>query len=156
MKKIIICIIAAAVFAGALAGVLIYRHSSVKTDQVQEYSDAAQAVEAASFDLDYTDRLAGVPSTGYRSNSSMIEVAYGNAGYIRKMLGKADIGEERADLTEVTEQTINGYQVTLKGKGGKFFTAEWSYNSFAYVISITDAQGGVTLEEMTDYIQSIR
>ncbi|MBR4450358.1 MAG: hypothetical protein IKS39_00805 [Clostridia bacterium] len=156
MKKTAICIIMAAVLVAAVAAVIVIKNKTVKNDRVREYSNIEQAVEAADFDMDYTDRLAGVPATGYSSNSSTIEITYGDAGFIRKTLGVTDNSDRRADLDEKTEQSINGYKVTLRGRDGKYYLATWEYNSFAYTISISDSQEGATLEEMTDYINSIR
>ncbi|MBR3620146.1 MAG: hypothetical protein IKN56_01455, partial [Clostridia bacterium] len=84
MKKKAICIIMAAVLVAAVAAVIVIKNKTVKNDRVREYSNIEQAVEAADFDMDYTDRLAGVPATGYSSNSSTIEITYGDAGFIRK------------------------------------------------------------------------
>ena len=156
MKKKVLCIIMVAVLAAGIAAVIVLKNKTVKSDKVKEYGNIEQAIEAADFDLDYTDRLAGVPATGYSSNSSTIEITYGDAGFIRKTLGVADNSDSRSDLTEKDEQTINGYNVKLSGKDGKFYLATWEYNSFAYTVSINDSQEGVSLEEMTDYINSIR
>lgn len=69
-----------AVLAAAIAAVNVIKNKSVNSNKVKEYGNIEQAVQAADFDMDYTDRLAGAPATGYSSNSSTIEVSYGDAG----------------------------------------------------------------------------
>ena len=71
-----------AVLVAAIAAVIVIKNKSFRKDKVQEYSDIEQAMEAADFNMDYTDRLAGVPATGYSSNSSTIEITYGDAGWL--------------------------------------------------------------------------
>ncbi len=66
-----------AVLAAAIAAVIVIKNKSVNSNKVKEYGNIEQAVQAADFDMDYTDRLAGAPATGYSSNSSTIEVTYG-------------------------------------------------------------------------------
>ena len=144
------------VLAGIIAAVMFMKKSSGSEDKVQDYEDAQQAVDAAAFDFDYTDRLVGVPATGYKSNTGMIEITYGDAGFVRKALESEENAEERSDLTEEDTQNINGYDVTLRGKDGKIYLATWNYNGFDYMVSINDGQEGVSVEDMSDYIYSIR
>ena len=151
MKKKILC----AVLIGLLvigAAVLILLKQTNVIGKSGEASD--HAAEAAAFEMEYSDRLCGVPVTNVTSNSSTVEVTYGNAGFARKTLGVVNNSDNRKDLTEETVQTIGSYSVTLKGKGDIYYLATWTYNSYAYTISINDSEEGVTLEEMTDYIVS--
>ncbi|MBR2732525.1 MAG: hypothetical protein IKD72_11145 [Clostridia bacterium] len=136
------------------AGVLIFVHQ--KRDGGRFSNGGEAAANTTSFNMQYSDRLVGVPVTGVESNSSTIEVTYGDAGYSRKTLGVKDNSDSRNDLTEQTAQSIGGYDVTLKGKNGSYYLATWTYNSFAYTISISDAYNGADLSEMTEYILSTR
>ena len=86
----------------------------------------------------------------------MIEITYGDAGFVRKALESEENAEERSDLTEEDTQNINGYDVTLRGKDGKIYLATWNYNGFDYMVSINDGQEGISVEDMSDYIYSIK
>ena len=146
MKKKILCIVLiAALIIGA--GVLI---------AVKSKSSKGEVTQEAAFDIEYSDRLDGVPATDTSSNSSSIEVTYGDAGFTRKTLGVADNSDKRPDLKEESEQAVGEYNVTFLGKNGKIYVAKWTYNSFAYTISINDSRDGVDVDEMIDYIKSTR
>ena len=146
MKKKILCIVLIALLIIG-AGVLI---------AVKNKSSKGEATQEAAFDIEYSDRLDGVPATDTSSNSSSIEVTYGDAGFTRKTLGVADNSDKRSDLKEKSEQAVGEYNVTFLGKNGKIYVAKWTYNSFAYTISINDSRDGVDIDEMIDYIKSTR
>ena len=111
MKKKILCIVLiAALIIGA--GVLI---------AVKSKSSKGEVTQEAAFDIEYSDRLDGVPATDTSSNSSSIEVTYGDAGFTRKTLGVADNSDKRPDLKEESEQAVGEYNVTFLGKNGKIY-----------------------------------
>ena len=147
-KKVLCAVLIALLVIGAAVLIIVKQHGNK--------SGGEQAAEAANFEFEYSDRLCGVPVTEYTSNSSTIEVTYGDAGFARKTLGVTDNSDSRSDLTEVTNDTINGYEVTFKGKDGSIYLATWTYNSFAYTISISDTLEGADINEMTEYIESTR
>ena len=151
MKKKIIAAVLVALLVIAAVVLIVYGQKT--SDSGREMT---QSVDSANFNMQYSDRLAGVTVTNVKSNSSTIEVTYGDAGYCRKTLGVADNSDNRSDLDEEVQQDITGYRVTLKGKGGSYYLATWSYNSFAYTISIDGQSGGVSLDEMTEYIKATR
>ena len=153
MKKKLFCVILIALLVISAAALIIFRQ---KTNSNTESGDTDSGIESANFDIQYSDRLVGVPVTSTESNSSTIEVKYGDAGYTRKTLGVSDNSDRRNDLTEESSQTVGVYEVTLKGKDGKLYLATWTYNSFAYTISISDSYDGVDLNEMTEYIMATR
>ncbi len=154
LKKTVSVIVLIAVLAGGISSVIFLK--SKLTDNTQQSDTMDTLTEAAAFDMIYSDRLAGVPVTDYYSDSSTIEVSYGDAGFIRKTLGSADDIDNRTNLTESEERIINGNKVTLMGTGGKYYLATWKNNSFSYVISINDTYEGVSFEDMSDYISSTR
>ena len=153
MKKKLFCVILIALLVISAAALIIFRQ---KTNSNTESGDTDSGIESANFDIQYSDRLVGVPVTSTESNSSTIEVKYGDAGYTRKTLGVSDNSDRRNDLTEESSQTVGVYEVTLRGKDGKLCLATWTYNSFAYAISISDSYDGVDLNEMTEYIMATR
>ena len=119
----------------------------------QTYENMDEAAKNVSFHMEYPDRLCGFPVTGFMSNSSMIEVQYGNNGLIRKTLGVADNSGNKTEYKESVEQSVNGITVTLKGNDGLYYLAVWNDNNFAYTVS---AATGVTVDEMTEYIEATR
>ena len=153
MKKKLFCVILIALLVISAAALIIFRQ---KTNSNTESGDTDSGIESANFDIQYSDRLVGVPVTSTESNSSTIEVKYGDAGYTRKTLGVNDNSDRRNDLAEESSQTVGVYEVTLRGKDGKLYLATWTYNSFAYTISISDSYDGVDLNEMTEYIMATR
>ena len=154
MKKKIICIVLIALLIiGAAVLIIVKQHNS---GAGKNGDGTQQTADEANFDFEYSDRLCGVPAMDYTSNSSTIEVTYGDAGFARKTLGVTDNSDKRNDLTEEDHQVINGYDVTLKGKDGKYYLATWTYNSFAYTISISSSRDGADPDEMKDYIESTR
>ncbi len=153
MKKKILCAVLIALLVIGAAVLIIFRQ---KSPDASPKSGQGQASEEANFDMEYSDRLNGVPVTDVSSNSSSIEVTYGDAGFTRKTLGVVDNSDKRNDLDENGEMTVGAYNVTLLGKNGSIYVAKWSYNSFAYTISLDGNKDGVSREEMQEYILSTR
>ena len=153
MKKKILCGVLIALLVIGAAVLIVFKQ---KNPDGFSKDGSGQISEEANFDMEYSDRLVGFPVTDYKSNSSTIEVSYGEAGFTRKTLGVVDNSDRRSDLTEETKLAVNGYDVTLRGKGGNWYLAVWTYNSFAYTISINSDREGVSTDEMTDYIKSTR
>ena len=149
MKKKVLCIVLIAALVIGAAVLIIYKQRTGGKED-------SQSAESANFDMEYSDRLKGVPVTETESNSSTIQINYGDAGFCRKTLGVVDNSDPREDLQEESNQTVGVYNVTFRGKDGKIFLATWTYNSFAYTISINDSYEGADIDEMTDYIESTR
>ena len=153
-NKIIIGVIAIVILTAAVfAAITISNEAGQNENGLQTYENMDEAAKNASFNMEYPDRLCGFPVTGFRSNSSMIEVQYGNDGFIRKTLGVADNSGDQTAYRESAEQSVNGVTVTLKGNDGLVFLSVWNDNNFAYTIS---AANGVNADEMTEYIEATR
>lgn len=153
-KKIIISIVAVVVLITAIVAVTVIKNKTVPGGgRAQSYESMEEATKEAVFNMDYPDRLGGYPATNYKANSSTIEVQYADAGFIRKTLGVADNSGSSSGFDEVSEQSVDGMKVTLKGKDGLIFLAVWKDNNYAYTISVNE---GIDVSEMTDYIESTR
>ena len=153
-NKIIIGVVAIVILIAAVFAVITISNKAGQNENgVQTYENMDEAAKNVSFHMEYPDRLCGFPVTGFRSNSSMIEVQYGNDGLIRKTLGVADNSGNKTEYTESTEQSVNGLTVTLKGNDGLVFLAVWNDNNFAYTVSVAN---GVTADEMTEYIEATK
>ena len=150
MKKLIIitvCLIA--ILAGAIITMAILKKNTVDNNGETE-------PEKASFPIEYTDRLAGYPATGTHSDSSTIEITFGDMGYIRKTYAVIDNSGEDHGFDETSERVIDGIAVTFFGENGKVRLAVWNNNNFAYTIRINSGFDGVSPEEMTEYVKATK
>ena len=153
-NKIIISIAAAVILTASVFAVITFNNKLKQNNGgAQLYDSMDDAANNSSFNMEYPDRLCGVPASGFEANSSMIEVRYGSAGFIRKTLGVTDNSSDKTEYDESGEQSVNGMTVTFKGTDGLVYLAVWNYNNFAYTIS---AVRGVAIDEMTEYIESTR
>ena len=157
-KKLIIAVavVAALAVAALIAVILLKNSAAVPDSEIKTYDTIEEAKEHADFDLVYTDRLAGYPETGYSSNGSTIEITYGSAGTVRKTCAPGSGREAGKEYGEVTEREIDGIPVTFIGTDGKIYFAAWTANDFVYTISLTADTGGVSAEEMTDYVKATK
>lgn len=155
MKKKIVVIALIAVLLTAICVVTVIKHKTVSSESTKPriFYDAAEALDAASFNMEYSDRLSGCMATEFEVNSSTVEITYADAGFIRKTLGVTDNSGNQDEFDEVNEQEINGMTVTFKGKEGHVYLATWSYNNFAYTISVNE---GVEADEMINYVEATR
>ena len=151
-KKTIISIIAVVILIAAVVSIIIFSNK-VKSGRVQTYNSMEDAKKDATFDMEYPDRLGGIPYTSFKSNSSTVEVHYGNENYIRKTLGVKDNSDINKEYKETSSQDINGMTVTFKGNDGLIYIAVWNDNNFGYTVNISS---GVTAEQMTEYIEATR
>ena len=110
----------------------------------------------ASFPIEYTDRLAGYPVTGMHSDSSTIEITFGDAGFIRKTYAVIDNSGDDQQFDETSEQMIDGMTVTFYGEKGLVYLAVWNNNNFAYTIRINPGFDGVGGDEMTEYVKATK
>ncbi len=146
-KKIIACVIALILLAGATAGVIIAKNRSA-ADTAKSYDNLEQANEAADFNLVGSDRLCGYPQTDYEASSSEVKINYAGGSYVTKTLGETG---ESGSYEETSEQDVDGVTVTLGGEDGKVFFASWTDNGFSYAISLAS---GVDTDEMIEYIKA--
>ena len=151
-KKVVISIVMLAVLIAAIVTVVCINQKSGHYDKLQSFSTAEEMNEASDFTIEYSDRLCGVPVTGYEASKSTVVIHYGDAGFVRKTFDSAKTAQ-KADNSEQTQQEINGKTVGLKQKDGKVFAAEWTDNNFLYTISVNE---GIDTEEMTEYIEATR
>ena len=149
-RKIVLSIVMLAILAAAITAVVVVNNKSGANDIVESYSNIDELNEASDIKIEYSDRLCGMPATDFEANSSMVEIRYSDAGYIRKTLGVVD-NSGGDEFSEVTEKNIGGRNVVFKGEDGKVFLAIWNENNFAYTISVSE---GIDAEEMSEYINA--
>ena len=163
-KKILLTVIAALLAAGAVTAVILLanhvkKNQAEDTDIVKEFQSLEEAIENAGFKMTHSDRLAGMPVSGFKGSQRSITVLFKGAGYISKtLILEPDAGAESTETAEPegTAHSINGMTVYFSGAEGQITSARWTDNGFDYVISLDDGGGSVTEEEMTDYIMMTR
>jgi len=148
-KRIIITVCLIALLAAAIITMAILRKNFIDNNGETEQ-------EKAFFPIEYTDRLAGYPVTGIHSDSSTIEIRFGDVGFIRKTYAVIDNSGEERQFDEKSEHTIDGISVTFSGEKGMIYLAVWNNNNFAYTICINSGFDGVSAEEMTEYVKGTK
>lgn len=154
-KKAVIWIVLAAVFAAALATVIVVRHHTVGKSDSLSYSlpEKDENESEAEFTLEGSDRLCGFPATDYRTDGDTVKITYADAGTITKTLGETDGKTGSRKYAETAEQDVEGMTVTFKGDDGTVYFALWQENGFTYTISVNN---GVDVEEMIEYVKATR
>lgn len=158
MKKKIAIIASIVILIAAVCIIIVVRHQTTPSahEKAKSYSSIEEAVSAADFDLQYSDRLCGYPATGFEANGSTIEVEYGEAGYLRKTYAVVQNSDRDEQYEESSEQDIDGKTVTFKGNDGTVYLAAWNENNFAYTIFLNAGTGGVSAEDMTEYVKATK
>ncbi len=170
MKKTILAVAAAVLLIAAVAVAALINHSgscqngaapgsAASASDAKIYRPDEQALDAADFPVQYSDRLCGYPATGFYADSGTAEIDYNGIGLTRKAIVPVSGSDEAGiskDYGESSENDINGVTVTFYGKDKKVFLAVWTDNNFDYQISLDESTGGVSSDEMTDYVMATR
>ena len=152
-RKTIISVVAIVVLIAAMAAVIVFNNQTKQTGATQTGSSMDQVAEVAPFNMEYPDRLCGIPVTGFKADGGIIEVRYGDTNFIRKALAAMDGDDNKTEYDEIREQNVNGIAVTFKGSDGLVYLAVWNDNNFAYTVH---AGQGVAADEMIEYIEATR
>lgn len=152
-RKTIISVAAIAVLIAATAAVIVFNNQTKQTGAAQTGNSMDQVADAAPFNMEYPDRLCGIPATEFKADGDMIEVRYGDTNFIRKALAATDGDDNKTEYDEIREQNVNGIAVTFKGSDGLVYLAVWNDNNFAYTVH---AGQGVAADEMIEYIEATR
>lgn len=165
-KKIIISVVAAVVCIAVFTTVIIINLRSKTAAPEADSSEAKKSVSellsegkaenndtAADFGFEYPDRLGGYQATDMQSNSSMIEITYSNAGFVRKTYAVSENSGDKTEYDESMDLVIDGSKVTFKGNDGMVNLAVWNENNYAYTISVNE---GVSPEDMEEYVKTTR
>ena len=148
-NKVLISISAIVILIVATVAVIIINNQNGGTPTGNR---PEETTKSAAFDMEYPDRLCGVPVTGMEENSGMIEVRYG-ASFCRKSLSDTNTDDDKTAYDESSEQNVNGITVTFKGGDGLIYLAVWHDNNFEYTVF---AEEGVAADDMIDYIEATR
>ena len=148
-KRIIPVVVAIILVAASFTAIVVVRNRIARSDE----SADASAGNTAAFRLETTDRLAGYPATGNHSDSSTVEVQFGEHGLVRKTYAVRDNSGGDAGFSEKTVRTVNDMEVMFMGNDGLVCLAVWNNNNFAYTIRIDADAGGISAEEMSEYVR---
>ena len=152
-RKTLISAAAIAVLIAAAAVTAALNNQTKQTGAAQTGSSADRAEDAAPFNMEYPDRLCGIPVTGSKADGGMREVRYGDTCFIRKSLTAADGDDNKTEYGEISVQNVNGITVTFKGSDGLVNLAVWNDNHFEYTVYTGQ---GVSADEMIEYIEATR
>lgn len=133
-------------------------HSTYEPPDIVEYSSANKLSEG----LDFTVReIHSVPFevdtvnyTSYWKELAQIQCTGQNNTVLSRMaVGSDNISGDYTEYTEVKNDTISDYRVTLKGSDGKYSLAVWQTEGFSYSVQFTKA---VSEQEILIAIQSVK
>ena len=156
--------VAAACFL-LVIGIQIY-HINQTTDEpidvasegVTEYASLAKLEEAVGFDMPELEALPFEKAeTMYTNAFGIARIDYYGSSeeIITISKGKddgTDISGDYNEYSSVSEETIGGVTVTLKGNDGEFNLAAWTDDGYAYAVS---SYPGMSSDKMTDLIESL-
>lgn len=141
--------------AAIITVIYLKNSDAVNGGNIKSYDTIEEAKKNADFGIVYTDKLAGYPETGYSSNGSTIEITYGDAGSIRKTYAAVS-SRPTGEYSEESKQNIDGNIVTFKGRDGNVYFALWNENNYVYTIILNESTGGVSADEMTEYVKATK
>ena len=126
------------------------------------FTDNATLEEAeknAGFSIQVPDKISGGSATAFRNlGQEMLEVIYYNGeqevARIRKSQENADNSGNYVGYSEIKNEKIGDRTVTLKGNNGKIVLAIWNDGTYSYSVSVNEQ--GMTLEEMTALVETVK
>lgn len=130
----------------------------VASEGITEYASLAELEEAVGFDMPELEALPfETAETMYTNAFGIARIDYYGSSEecITISKGKDDGTDVSGDYNEyssVSEETIGGVTVTLKGNDGEFNLATWTDDGYAYAVS---SYPGMSSDKMTDLIESL-
>lgn len=130
----------------------------VTSEGVTEYASLAELEEAVGFDMPELEALPFEKAeTMYTNAFGIARIDYYGSSeeIITISKGKddgTDISGDYNEYSSVSEETIGGVTVTLKGNDGEFNLAAWTDDGYAYAVS---SYPGMSSDKMTKLIESL-
>lgn len=143
----------AACLAVLVVGVLALPHlqkqteppdMTMQTPQIEEVSSAEELSRLVGFPV---QDVTGLPFTPETVNDTaywneLAQITYtgsdGQTAVFRKSVGAEDNSGDFNDYPDVREADADGRTVTLKGRDGLYVLAVWSWDGYAYSLSLSD------------------
>jgi len=125
---------------------------------VVSYESVGELSEAIAFTVKEIQELPfdieSVKYTSYWGYLADIEyVGLKNTAIFRMAAGDEDVSGYFDEFTSVERHVVNGYDVTIKGKGDRYILATWYHDGFSYSLQFREL---VSEQEMLDAIESIK
>lgn len=123
----------------------------------KDYETLEEAVSAVGFDFTVPDSIKGdeIRLIQVLGESSMIQAFYGEGEsdiLIRKEPGSGDISGDYNNYSQVSEKTVDGRIVTMKGENDLTMIALWEDGGYTYSISARD---GLDTSDIVDLIAAV-
>lgn len=114
-----------------------------------------EAAGAVGFGLTAPEKADGQDRRDIQTmGEEMIQVFYGDSDIcIRKASGSGDISGDYTAYAQVSEVTVEGISVTMKGADGLVHLAIWSCGGYTYSIL---ARAGISGEDMAGLVRSVK
>ena len=132
--------------------------NDVASEGVTEYASLAELEKAVGFDMPELEALPFKKAeTMYTNASGIARIDYYGSSEESITISKGkddgtDISGDYNEYSSVSEETIGGVTVTLKGNDGEFNLAAWTDDGYAYAVS---SYPGMSSDKMTDLIESL-
>lgn len=125
-----------------------------------EHDSLAAAEEETGLDMSIPQEILGAKPGTYLTwyEQKYIDTVYtdeaGNiVARVRKADGSGDISGDYNEYTEVSEEQIENYTVTMKGEDGKIMLASWTADGASYALCV---DAGADAETIRTLIQNIK
>ena len=127
-----------------------------------DYASAAEAAQAAGFDLTAPDEISGVSEKRYQVMNSedgdvIFEIDYVSgeerAAYVHKAPGADDVSGDYNNYAETETVSIGSRSVTMKGEDALVKLAVWTAGDYSYALNVT---AGLSQDAMAALVAEIQ
>lgn len=125
-----------------------------------EHTSLEEAETDAGIELTLPDEIAGLKPTVFLT---WYERAYIDAVYtdsdgesmarVRKAAGDTDVSGDYNEYAEISEESIDGMNVTFKGENGKIMLAIWTDSGYTYAVA---ADAGISADDMSALVRLVK
>lgn len=130
----------------------------VATDSIVEYSSHDELETAMGFEMPTIDELPfEVTETVYTNSFGIARIDYYGAAGENITLSKAkddgtNISGDYNEYNSVSNETIGGISITMKGNDGTVSLATWTEGTYAYAVSLSP---GITQDTMIELLETL-
>ncbi len=130
---------------------------NIPEEGIVEYNTARELSEAMGFTVKEMQEVPfNIESMQYISYwGELAEVKYigqSETASLRVERGELDVSGNYEVYSNIKTHAIEGYSVTMKGNGDKYYLAVWQYDGFSYAVQFP---GAVSEQELLTVIESL-